>query len=372
MSAVDKLVRAWREGTLGEKLSAKLGRMPVPQRVRWLGARDQAEAVIALSRWGRARQSEAGGWLLLLGDDDALTSAVTAALQRAGVAQRRLTLADALALPAQDAAQVAAVLCTHTDARRQTAVACQIAAYAPLADKPFEYVYGLDPALTQFRLRDEYAGTDFVSPLLLDAPTPHAIYEESLERFEQKCGLRDYLDLYQVLRHIVHNRIPGDIAEFGSYKGHSGWLIARSLEALGDGMRRVFLFDTFAGFPEEKGLDHFWSDTHKVDFESIRAKFTDRDNVKLVRGDFTQTLPASDLGQLALAYVDCDSYRATRWLIQTLWPKRISPRGAMVFEDYGHPALLGNRVAIHEGLPESAGGIRHYSQFSGLYIAYNA
>ncbi|MGH8505195.1 MAG: TylF/MycF/NovP-related O-methyltransferase [Stenotrophobium sp.] len=372
MSAVDKLVRAWREGTLGEKLSAKLGRMPVSQRVRWLGARRASEAVAALTQWGRLRQREAGGWLLLLGDNDVLTWKVIAGLQRAKIPQRLLTPAAALALPAAEAAQVAAVLCTYVDASRQTAAARQIAAHAPLAEKPFEYVYGLDPALVQFHQRDEYASTDFVSPLLLDAPTPHAIYEESLKRFEQKCGLRDYLDLYQVLRHIVHNRIPGDIAEFGSYKGHSGWLIARSLEALGDGTRRVFLFDTFAGFPEEKGLDHFWSDTHKVDFESIRVKFADRANVKLVRGDFTQTLPASDLGQLALAYVDCDSYRATRWLIQTLWPQRISPRGAMVFEDYGHPALLGNRVAIHEDLPESAGGIRHYSQFSGLYIAYNA
>jgi hypothetical protein len=40
VSAVNKLVKAWREGTLVEKLASKFGRMPVTQRVRWLGARD--------------------------------------------------------------------------------------------------------------------------------------------------------------------------------------------------------------------------------------------------------------------------------------------------------------------------------------------
>lgn len=76
MSAVNKLVRAWREGTLVEKLASKLGRMPVTQRVRWLGARDQSDAIAALTQWGKARQREAGGWLLLLGDDDALDTNV--------------------------------------------------------------------------------------------------------------------------------------------------------------------------------------------------------------------------------------------------------------------------------------------------------
>lgn len=365
--------RHWRAGTLGSRIRARLfGRMPVAERVRWLGADNENEAVEALLAWGRSALAGTNGWLLLLGDDNALGRRAQAAMQRAGLAHRRLQIAEALALSADDTRNVAAVLCTESGTRSQTHCAREISGFPPLADKPFEYVYGLDPARAAFHHLDEYAATDFVSPLLLDEPSPYAIYEESLALFEQKCGLRDYLDLYQILAHVVRNRIPGDIAEFGSYKGHSGWLIARSLEALGDTRRRVFLFDTFDCFPEETGLDHFWTDTHRVDFESIRRKFADYSTVQLVRGDFTQTLPESGLAQVALAYVDCDSHRATKWLIETLWPERISHRGAMVFEDYGHPALLGNRVAIHDVFDQFHDGIKNYSQFSGLYSIYNA
>lgn len=372
MTMSAKLMRHWRAGTLGDRLSARLGRKPVSYTARWQGAQNIEQAITALVTWGLARQAEQGGWLLLLGDADALTMALRRRLERAGVTCRQLSLAQAQQLPPDEANGVAAVLCTQMGTKAQTQAAIAMAACPELGDKPFEYVFGLDPNMAIFRQRDEYASTEFVSPWLLDTPTPHALYEESLQHFEQKCGLRDYLDLYQVLRHVVQNDIPGDIAEFGSYKGHSGWLIARSLEALGDSQRKLYMFDTFAGFPQEKGLDHFWSDTHKVDFDSIRNKFNGRANVELVRGDFTQTLPQSGAGQLALAYVDCDSYRATRWLIEQLWPARISPRGTMVFEDYGHSALLGNRVAIHQAFDGMAGGIRSYSQFSGLYTVYNA
>jgi predicted O-methyltransferase YrrM len=236
---------------------------------------------------------------------------------------------------------------------------------------PFEYASGLDRERALFTKLDEYATTPFVSPVLLDQPNPYEIYEESLLHFEQKCGMRDFLDLYQLLRSVCDNNVPGDIAEFGSYRGHSGYLIARTLQALGS-RKHLYMFDTFAAFPEElTGIDYYWSDTHDVSFAEVRAKFRDLENVHLVRGDFIETLPQSDLGHLALAYVDCDSYRATRYLLDALLPHRMSPRGLLVCEDYGHPALLGHRVAVHESL-ESLGPadacFRFFSQFSGFYI----
>jgi hypothetical protein len=40
----------------------------------------------------------------------------------------------------------------------------------------------------------------------------------------------------------------------------------------------------------------------------------------------------------------------------------------MVFEDYGHQALLGNRLAIHQFFDKKKDCIKIFSQFSGFYI----
>jgi O-methyltransferase len=248
-----------------------------------------------------------------------------------------------------------------------TAAARMLAAHTALASVPFEYAAGLNAERAQFAASDEYGDTTFVSPVLLDSPTPYALYAESLQRFEQKCGLRDYLDLYQLLRSVVRSAVPGDIAEFGSYRGHSGWLIARTLQALNSD-KRLYLFDMFAEFPAETaGVDHFWNRSHPVDFAEVQRKLAPFPNVTLVRGDFTQTLAASGVGRLALAYVDCDSYRATRFLYDALWQKHLAPGALLVCEDYGHPALLGSRTAVHDA---TAGwkAFQFFSQFSGLHI----
>ncbi len=370
-SLLARLRRHWRQGTLGEALAARFGRLPVRARVHWLGAESRGEAVRALSGWARLMLAEAppGSWILSLGDHDAFHQQLDAALKRSGLAFRSHTPAESDPFNAEQARGLIGVICGYPDSRSMTLAARRLAQHPVFAAVPFEYAAGLDAAAATFRQRDQYRDTFFVSPVLLDEPGPYAIYEESLQRFEQKCGLRDYLDLYQLLKTVVENQVPGDVAEFGSYRGHSGWLIARTLQALGSD-KRLYMFDTFETFPRENiGVDYFWSKTHPVDFAEVRSKFKDMPQVTLVQGDFTRTLAESGLNQIALAYIDCDSYRATRYLFEALLPQRLSSRGVLVCEDYGHPALLGNRAAVHESLPAQPGLLRFFSQFSGLYIA---
>jgi len=131
----------------------------------------------------------------------------------------------------------------------------------------------------------------------------------------------------------------------------------------------VQLFDTFESFPEEAaGIDYFWSASHEVVFDEVREKLAGLPRVELVRGDFATTVPAALGPQVALAYVDCDSYRAVKHVATTVFDSRLSVGGAMVFEDYGHPALLGCRVAVHELFDGRRDCMRFFSPFSGLYI----
>jgi O-methyltransferase len=370
MSFVAKLIRHLRRGTLAERIAAGFGRLPRHVRVRWQGAQTPHEAALALARWGAVFVGEErrDGWVLSVGDGNALHEALNAELRRRRVPFRTATLEEACGFGADEAAGLKGVLCGHAETAKITAAARRLASHPALGSVPFEYAASINRERRVFAELDEYADTYFVAPGLLDTPGPYAIYEESLTRFEQKCGLRDYLDLYQVLRYIVDNRVDGDIAEFGSYRGHSGWLIARTLQALGSD-KKLYMFDTFEEFPAESfGVDHHWNSSHYVDFGEVRDKLSGFANVTLVKGDFTQTLAQSPVRRLALAYIDCDSYRATRFLIDALWSTHLSPRAALVCEDYGHPALLGNRVAVHEELDARPDAFKFFSQFSGLHI----
>jgi len=371
MNALARLRHHLARGTLLDAVLQRLGIAPVHLRVRWYGAESESQALAALARWGRVFLADAAlerGWVLAVGDRAGFHAGLVRALERRGIPHKALTLDEALALRGTQAtAGLAGILCGFADARRMTAAARALAGHPELGRVPFEYAAGVTPERQLFLDQDEYADTYFVAPSLNDVPGPHALYRESLKLFEQKCGLRDFLDLYQLLKHVVDNGVPGDVAEFGSYRGHSGWLIARTLEALGSG-KRVFLFDAFEEFPAEPyGLDHLWNRTHTVNFAAVRAKFRDLPSVSFVQGDFTQTLAQSAVGGLALAYVDCDSYRATRHLIREILSQRLAAGGVLAVEDYGHPALLGSRAAVHEELDGQPGYFRYFSQFSGIY-----
>jgi hypothetical protein len=370
MPVFKALKRHLRRGTLGDAVRARFGVIPESARVHWHGARNEREGVRALVKWARGRVADTrGGWVLSLGDDEAFHRQLNSRLKQDGVSFKASASEQVESWTDREAGGLCGIVCGYPDARRATLAARMLAKHPVLATAGFQYVAGLDGAYEAFSRLDEYADTFFVSPVLVDDPTPYAIYQESLKLFEQKCGLRDFLDLYQLLKSINHQAVPGDIAEFGSYRGHSGWLIARTLEVLGGPARRVYLFDTFESFPTESlGVDQFWSGTHHTDFKQVSDKLSGFSNVTLVKGDFTETLGNSGLQTAALAYIDCDSYRATRFLLDAL-PPRLPSGGIMVCEDYGHPALLGNRVAVHECLAARDGYFQFFSQFSGLYIA---
>ena len=209
---------------------------------------------------------------------------------------------------------------------------------------------------------------DFISPLHLEKVDWNALFEESCSIFEPKTGIRDLMDLVQSLNHVIEKGVSGNIAEFGSFKGQSGYLIARFLELM-KSEKKLYMFDMFESFPVESiGVDHFWSKTHEVNYESIKNKFSDLKNVHLIKGDFTQTFEKTDKGKLALAFVDCDSYRGTEYLIEKIFDHSLAVSGLMVFEDYGHASLLGNRLAVHKFFDRKQNAFCFFSQFSGTFI----
>lgn len=266
---------------------------------------------------------------------------------------------------------VGVVVCADVDPRHVHATAAALRTHG-LDEVPFEAAPLALAMADSMRRHDRLAQTTFVSPAMLGSVDPLAIYDASLQRFGQKCELLDFLDVFQALQSVCRRGIPGDVAEFGSYRGHSGWLIARAAEELGS-PATVHLFDTFDSFPDEPlGIDAFWSRTHPVPFEQVCQRFEDTQNVELVKGDFTTTFPATGIERLSLLHIDCDSYRGTKYVLEDVFDRVLSPGGIAVVEDYGHEPLAGSRLAFHEYFDDRPEHAWWFSAASGCVLVQKA
>ena len=111
---------------------------------------------------------------------------------------------------------------------------------------------------------------------------PFQIYDESLTIFDAKTGIRDYMDLLQGINHVHDNQIWGYLRVWFIQR-HSGYLTRKYLDEINSG-RTLYLFDMFESFPSESiGIDHFWNETHEVDFEDVKSKFSGLNKVEFVK-----------------------------------------------------------------------------------------
>ena len=341
---------------------------PSPRRNRW-HLRNIDDAIPFLCKKARnAFKASRRPHILVVGGTDPIADAIRKDLVRHGMTPVLVDLESLTKNGAPAVEPYACVLCAYTDIRRTTVAARVVLADHRLSNLPFEYVTFPEAGYASLVRHDTEGALDKVSPLPTYPMDVFALYEASLAHFEKKCDIRDYMDVCQLLKTVHDNRTGGDVAEFGSYRGHSGYLLASLMAVLGMD-RRLWLFDTFDAFPEEPlGIDQFWSRSHPVNFREVQTKFEAYPFVRFVKGDFTATFDASGVDKLALVYVDCDAYRSTAYLIRRLFPDILAPGGIMVFEDYGHAQLLGSRAAVHHYFDRRPGCVQFFSQFSGCYV----
>ena len=82
---------------------------------------------------------------------------------------------------------------------------------------------------------------------------------------------------------------------------------------------------------------------------SMKKLGVDPNRVHVHRGWFEDTFPHVDVEQVAMIHIDCDFYGPTKLCLDTWYP-RISPGGAIQFDDYA--AFSGCHQAIDEFLAE--------------------
>lgn len=149
--------------------------------------------------------------------------------------------------------------------------------------------------------------------------------------------------LHRGVRRVVQTGIGGDLVECGCARGGSAALMALTLQELG-AQRRLWLFDTFEGLPaptqEDPDYDiaKLWTGGCAGSLEEVQDLFTRlgvSDGVEFVPGLFQQSLPGSQVREIALLHIDGDWYESVKTCLEHLYDK-VAPGGWIQLDDYGY------------------------------------
>jgi O-methyltransferase len=131
---------------------------------------------------------------------------------------------------------------------------------------------------------------------------------------------------------ILRERIPGSFAEVGVYRGNTSRIIHSFAPD-----RKLYLFDTFEGFPERdlasENLGDLKNNFRDTNIEVVRHALNNSPNVDIRPGYFPETAHGLENDTFAFVMLDVDLYKPTLDGLRFFYP-RVSP-GAFVFiHDY--------------------------------------
>jgi O-methyltransferase len=154
---------------------------------------------------------------------------------------------------------------------------------------------------------------------------------------------------------IIAEDVPGDFLECGVWRGGASIFAKAVFNCYGVEDRTVWLADSFEGMPkltsDEDRLDADFSDYQylAVSLERVTDNFRTfgllDDNVRFIKGWFSETLPSAPVEKLAILRLDGDHYSSTMDVLNALY-KKISPGGFVIVDDYF--AFAGCKKAVTE------------------------
>lgn len=166
---------------------------------------------------------------------------------------------------------------------------------------------------------------------------------------------------YELYKKIVN--IPGEVLEFGVYKGASIIRFATYRELLENTYsRKIIGFDIFGEFPktdnddDNKFIQRFEEQGgNGISKEALEdfIKHKKINNIELIKGNVFDTLDEflekNKQIKISLLHLDLDVYKPTKFILEKLY-ERMVPGGIIVFDDYG--TVKGATDAIDEFLKE--------------------
>ena len=172
---------------------------------------------------------------------------------------------------------------------------------------------------------------------------------------------KSFLDILQIVKVFKHVRstglnaisFPGDIYIFGVWSGMSTKFISDWLNFKNIDYHRIYGFDSFIGFPEEK--NYKYNQVFKkggYSSEDLYGKSTDEiikdmeENIankrlKFIPGFYSEVLNKkfkkdNNLKVAAYIDIDVDLYSSTKDILEFMFENRLIARGTVIyFDDWG-------------------------------------
>lgn len=163
--------------------------------------------------------------------------------------------------------------------------------------------------------------------------------------------------LYQSVKYLVGQGIPGDFVECGVWRGGSSMIIAMTLLQCGITDRPIWLYDTFEGMSEPGSEDKSFSGDSAVKLLEKEDKSVETSiwcyssiddvkknlfstgypasNIHFIKGKVEDTLPSNSHSSISLLRLDTDWYESTKIELQLLYP-RLYKGGVLIIDDFGH------------------------------------
>jgi hypothetical protein len=172
-------------------------------------------------------------------------------------------------------------------------------------------------------------------------------YENGFYLTSKSARLGKIIVHYELYKMI--NNLPGDIVEFGVFKGASLIKFATFRELFENTYsRKIIGFDVFDKFPEtdfaddKKYREEFIENAGEssITLESLHEilEYKKFQNVELVKGDILETAPKyiADNPQLkiSLLHIDVDIYEPSKIILETMYDSVVKG-GLIVLDDYG-------------------------------------
>jgi O-methyltransferase len=146
---------------------------------------------------------------------------------------------------------------------------------------------------------------------------------------------------------VFADQVPGDFLEAGVCQGGAAIFMRALQHAHGEADRATWVVDSFQGVPPSTDPDDARFDTDLQESEvpalvcsaaQVREHFRRYDlldaGVRFVPGWLKDSVPAANIGPLAILRLDVDLYSSTMQAIDLLYPK-LSPGGFVIIDDYG-------------------------------------
>jgi len=228
-----------------------------------------------------------------------------------------------------------------------------------MVDHPIEHVF-------RTPLEQEVAGQ--ISAVFEDSHDSIAARLENFPKYVRRQHLKRFLALYEIFKMVLP--VKGSIVECGVFRGFGtmSWAKLSTILEPENLTRRIYGFDTFAGFPSvatedsnssrEATVGGLESNSYDELLNLIQLYDQDRflghiPKVELIKGDINTTMPEF-ISQnphlvVSLLFLDCDLFEPTMTALKYIVPRM--PKGALVvFDELDNPIWPGETSAVVQAL----------------------